>query len=346
MTVRASLIASCAVVASLFAATPAGAVIGGRPVAAAANPAIVKLQSCSASLIAPTRVLTAAHCARLLVPHATRLTIGGATYTVARVARDPQYAYRQRTYADATPYAPPYDVAIAELDRPVAGVVPLALRRAPVPPGTAARTIGFGVDRLTGSFGTLRAASVVTRGDATCRAAIRRADPKQVRLYKPGLMVCVQDPDRRKPYRSACNGDSGSPLLIGGRVAGVDAWGVDCGTRVNDPANYITIPSVLAFVTAAAPPWEPEPATPTTISGTPTVGSTLTCIPPAWAGAPPATTRFDWETPHGGAGAATYTVWPQDAGGEIRCRTEADIQGGGTLYFTSAPVRVVVPATS
>ena len=49
---------------------------------------------------------------------------------------------------------------------------------------------------------------------------------------------------------------------------------------------------------------------------------------------------FDWETPRSGAGGPTYVVQPQDAGGVIRCRTAASIEGGGTVYFLSAPVTI------
>lgn len=157
-------------------------------------------------------------------------------------------------------------------------------------------------------------------------------------------MLCVQDPDGRAPYRAACNGDSGSPLLVsvGGhsKIAGIDSWGVSCGTRRNDPTVYMTIPSVLAFATAATPAWQPEPAAPPTITGTETVGSTLTCTAPAWIGTPPASIRFYWVTPRGGAAGPSYVLKARDAGGQVYCRVAAPIDGGGTEYFNSAPLQV------
>jgi hypothetical protein len=102
----------------------------------------------------------------------------------------------------------------------------------------------------------------------------------------------------------------------------------------------MTIPSVLSFVTATSPAWAPEPVGAPTITGTPAVGSTLTCVSPAWAGAPPIAQRYDWITPRSGAGGPTYVVRPQDARGRITCRVEADIAGGGTLYFPSRPVAI------
>jgi hypothetical protein len=322
----------------------AEAVIGGRTVAPAANPAIVRLMGCTASLIGPRRILTAAHCAGTMLPTVSHLTIAGRRYRVMRVAHDPRYHNVQHHYSSTIPYAPPYDVAIAELDRPVTGVTPLALYPGHVKPGRAGRAIGFGIDHLGGGFGTLHAASIVVRSDARCHKALARASVPQSRLYRPGAMICAQDPDGRAPYRSACNGDSGSPLLISehGRseVAGVDSWGVACGTRHNDPEVFMTIPSVLSFVTSAAPAWEPEPVGRPRITGTPAVGSTLTCAAPAWAGSPPPQVHVDWITARGGAGGATYVVRPQDAGGKVRCRIEASVAGGGTLYFPSASVAI------
>jgi Trypsin len=311
----------------------------------ASEPAVVRLQSCSATLITSTRLLTAAHCARELVPHETHVRVGKSIYTVQRVGRDPRYDFRQRRYTDQTPYAPPYDVAIAEVDRPVRDVQPLPLVTAPLRAGRSATITGFGIATVGASgFGTLRRAGTQVRSDSACRNAVRRADAAQAKLYVSSAMLCVQDPDNRAPYRAACNGDSGSPLLVaqGGRpaVGGVDSWGVRCGTRHNDPTVYVAVPAVLDFITAAAPPWEPEPAAPPTIAGTATPGATLTCQPAAWVGAPPVAQRYDWETPNSGAQGQTYVLKAQDAGGTIRCRVEADIAGGGAVYFTSAPITV------
>jgi Trypsin len=342
---RLSALALAALGVAAALCPSAQAVVGGRPVSPSSNAAIVRLPGCTGALIAPDRVMTAAHCLWELVPGTTRLRIAGHRYTVARWARDPRYDYQVRAPQDRAPYAPAYDAGVVGLDRAVTGVAPLALRARAVAPDRAGRIIGFGTPFPGGGgFGTLRAAAVISRSHARCRAAVRRADPAQAALYKSATMLCVQDPDGRAPYRSDCNGDSGSPLLLRGprgwEIAGIDAWGVACGARHNDPTVFMSIPSVLDFLTAPAPPWAPEPVGRPRIDGEPRVGQQLTCVAPDWAGTPPVSVSYHWIVPRSGADGATYTVRPRDAGGRILCSVEAGIQGGGSILFASPPVAV------
>jgi Trypsin len=331
--------------ALLCAPAEAVTVIGGHVVDPSANPAIAKLNGCTGALIAPDRILTAAHCVDFIKPRTSRVTVAGQRYLVARWARDPKYRWIDPEDTDAQPSAPPFDAALVVLATPAAGVAPLAVRALAVGANRRARIIGYGLKhRTSGSFGTLRAASVVTRSDGRCKASLRRTDADLARLYKAPAMLCTQDPDGRRPFRSGCYGDSGAPLLVAGahgwEVAGIDSWGIACGEADGDPEVYMEIPSVLDFVAAPAPRWAPEPVGRTRIDGTPAVGQTLTCVPPGWAGEPPASIEYRWEVWDGDAEGQTYTVEPEDADNSIRCRAEAAVPGGGRIQFSSGSLKI------
>ena len=324
-------------------AAPAGAVIGGRAIPPSTLPQAVRLYACSAALIAPDRLLTAGHCVASARPGANTVRIAGARYTITRWARDLRYPQDERTEASSRPFDPPHDAAVLELDRPVTGVKPLRLASGPVRAGRRARLAGFGVavNRTGAPFGRLREATVVVRGDRDCRDALRRADRREGGEYRDPSMLCTQDPDGHAPYASGCIGDSGAPLLVRERghwaVAGIDTWGVACGTDHGDPEVFTDLADVRALVTAAQPPWAPAPIGRPRIAGDPVVGSTLTCVPPAWL-VTPDSAEIHW-TGRGARSGPAYTPVSADAGEAVSCEIKA-ANAGGTLYFRSSAVTV------
>lgn len=269
--VAVALVAAAAIgLSASAAATPARAIIGGTPEDRAAHPAIVTLaQACTATLVAPDRLLTAGHCASHVVPGRTSVLVGGERLRVSRIARHPRFQY----LTPEIPAEPYRDVALVELEAPTSSVTPLRVSGRAVRPGSPVTLVGFGTgdaDR-PGNFGVLRSARLAVLGDDACRSGLDRADPGQGNQYRAAVMLCTGDPDGRTPYASGCNGDSGAPLLRrtpSGRqvVVGVDSWGVACGVRDGDPEVFARVAAELSFIRAADPGWTtrriPEPLEP------------------------------------------------------------------------------------
>jgi hypothetical protein len=262
--VQALPLVAVLVVAALPA--DAGAVVAGRPAEREDHPAVVTLaDACTATLVAPDRLLTAGHCVSHVSPGRTTVRIGGASVVASRVARHPRYQY----LLPDEPAEPYRDVGLVELEAPVTDVRPVRVPR----PGAALRLVGYGTGdpHEPGHFGVLRTADLVVRADDECRDGLESALAGQGAQYRPAVMLCTQDADGRAPYASGCNGDSGAPLLRrtrGGRdvVVGVDSWGVACGAEGGDPEVFARLSAEAAFVLAADPGWTttriPEPLEP------------------------------------------------------------------------------------
>lgn len=253
------------VVLALAGATarPAGAVVAGAEVDPAAHPAVVRLaQACTATLVAPRRLLTAGHCISRVTPGTSTVRIAGERYVAARIARHPRYQYLTPDYP-AEPYR---DVALVELDRAVVGVRAVRVSRRVARPGTPVVLYGYGTghgDR-PGDYGTLRRATLVVRDAVTCRTELERAGKGQGGMYRDAVMLCTQDPDGAGPFASGCYGDSGGPLLRARRgspavLVGVDSWGVACGARGGDPEVFARASAEWDFVRASDPGWTTVP---------------------------------------------------------------------------------------
>ena len=218
---------------------------------------VVRIESsrgelCSGTLIAPTVVLTAAHCLQQR-----------AAYRVVAVDR----AFRQRAVMavagtlhpafvpGTTPRTQPgVDLALLKLQQPLRGdFTPLNPRAAaPVGPGQPVELAGFGSVSET-AFGTarvLRQTQLVSLG--TVQVANR--------------VLVATDPQRlaARTGAGACQGDSGGPILQDGRLVGVVSWsagtfrsGTACGgfTAVTPLVEHAPwIASSTAELNRVAPP--------------------------------------------------------------------------------------------
>ncbi|MCX4696619.1 trypsin-like serine protease [Streptomyces sp. NBC_01408] len=255
--------AAAAPLAQVPQAAADSVVIGGKPVKVADSPWVVALASrdrfggtrggqfCGGVIVAPTKVLTAAHCLASqvlggpvesvpdfrVIAGRTELRADDGKEIAVRTARvNP--AYDPRTNAG--------DLAVLELGEAVPAhyVLPMAGTGHPAyAPGTDAAVYGWGDTSGFGDYAyALRAAPVTVLADEVCgRAYPGDADGQ----YRAESMVCAGDGGGGK---DACQGDSGGPLVAQGRLIGLVSWGRGCG-RADSPGVYTRVAPLAGFAT-------------------------------------------------------------------------------------------------
>lgn len=248
----ATLTAGAAVAATALLTAPSTVaaprpVIGGTPTTTAAYPFVTQItdasgrQFCGGTLVAATKVITAAHCVADETPGSVRV-VGGRTYldgtdgTVSEVGRiwvDPEY--RDATEGN--------DVAVLTLTTPMpyaAAKYVSAADTGVYAAGTTARVLGWGTTAENGTVSNqLRTATVPVVSDTECQNSYGSD-------FVASDMVCA---GYSAGGVDTCQGDSGGPLLVGGVLAGITSWGSGCA-EAGYPGVYTRMTTFSGLVTA------------------------------------------------------------------------------------------------
>ena len=235
------------------------AVFGGTPVPPAEAPWFASLTTrgpyCGGALIAPDRVLTAAHCVQSAGPGDFHVRIGGQRHEFRGTYFPTDYRLITSPVEPDDPSASGSinDIAVIVLRRPVTGVPTLPIAATPPADGETTVTVGRGsTGPGQGASNVLLGATQRVVASADCHATYG------AKLHFPEAHLCTQDPTSNGAQ--ACAGDSGSPVMVRRdgalQVAGVVTWGGEtlgraCGAGPADASERVL--AHLALVTGAPP---------------------------------------------------------------------------------------------
>ncbi|GAB7104486.1 hypothetical protein JCM4814A_28000 [Streptomyces phaeofaciens JCM 4814] len=213
---------------------------------------------CGGAVVAPTKILTAAHCVKGYDWKAHGVVVTGTAQLLSEDAGGnldlhggtARGVWRQWNYPSYNDVTIDNDIALLTLPTPVkATPIPMTTAgdTASYTAGTPAKVFGWGRTSSTSQdiSDLLKTAELPIQSNATCSDAYGSD-------FVAGHMVCAGEPATGSDTgtTSACNGDSGGPLVVGGRIVGVVSWGVrDCVAA----GAYSVFSKVTTYVGATYP---------------------------------------------------------------------------------------------
>ncbi|MET9627581.1 serine protease [Lentzea sp. NPDC006480] len=222
-------------------------IVGGTRASTSTYPWVVYLatssgfQYCGGTLVAPNKVVTAAHCTEGDSASAVRVVAGrddknSTAGTTARVTK----IWIHPSYTDATRG---YDVSVLTLDRNLSQTpikFATSADSALYTAGTSSTILGWGTTSSGGSASRyLLKATVPLTSNSSC-ASSYGSD------FIATAMVCA---GYAQGGTDTCQGDSGGPLVAGGKLIGITSWGEGCADA-GYPGVYTRVATYAAQIQA------------------------------------------------------------------------------------------------
>lgn len=213
---------------------------------------------CGGAVVAPTKILTAAHCVDgydwksygAILTGTSQLPTTDESGDTDLHGGTASGVWRQWDHPSYNEDTIDNDIAVLTLPNPIKAT-PIKMTTsgdtASYAEGTSAKVYGWGRTSSTSDdiSETLKTATLPIQTDATCASAFPD-------WFIKGHMVCAGEPatGSDEGTTSACNGDSGGPLVVNNRIVGVVSWGVeDCVAA----GAYSVFSKVSTYVGAAYP---------------------------------------------------------------------------------------------